>query len=84
LGTYTETEHSYQASFNNSVLAEGRYHLSEQELVIETGQWGGSCGDEMQGVYDWAFDGQKLTLTTKTDRCGLRKTILTTNPLIIE
>jgi hypothetical protein len=81
--TLTE-DNRWSATYLGSVVAEGRYTLTPDEIVFthEKGPYTHTCtsiGAET-GKYKWAFDGGMLTLITIEDECANRNDVWTMHP----
>jgi hypothetical protein len=74
-----EGEHFSLAHAGVSV-SRGRYQLT-RELMTLTADQGECTGLGEGGIYQWAFDGQALSLTAVQDWCDKRNAIFTLRPL---
>jgi hypothetical protein len=87
IGTWELTldeDNHWSATYLGSVVAEGRYTLTPDQIVFthEKGVYTHTCtsiGAET-GTYKWAFDGETLTLITIEDECADRNEVWTTHP----
>lgn len=59
------------------VVVEGSYEVEEDRVVFTDERGPLNCGAEGKGTYEWAFDGEVLTLTPVEDFCVGRSNVLT-------
>jgi hypothetical protein len=70
----------FSVAHDGTSLSQGHYHLT-QKLMVLTAEQGECTGYGEEGAYQWAFDGQMLSLTAVQDWCDKRNAVFTLRPL---
>jgi hypothetical protein len=77
-----EDRYSFSVYWSNSGFEteEGRYTLTEDQIVFAAEKLYGYCPKLETSTYKWAFDGKALTLTTIEDECNARRFVNSIHP----
>jgi len=77
-----EDRYSFSVHWSNSGFEteQGRYTLTEDQIVFAAEKLYGYCPKLETSTYKWAFDGKALTLTTIEDECNARRFVNSTHP----
>jgi len=70
----------FSLTHDGTSVSQGHYHLT-RELMILTAEQGECTSYGEEGAYQWAFDGQTLSLTAVQDWCDKRNAVFTLRPL---
>ncbi len=77
-----EDRYSFSVYWSNSGFEteQGRYTLTEDQIVFAAEKLYGYCPKLETSTYEWAFDGKALTLTTIEDECNARRFVNSIHP----
>ena len=77
--TLVEGNH-YSFARHGSIVDEGRYTLTQDQIVFTYEKGPYACTGQETYIYKWALDGKALTLTTVEDGCPDRNRVITAHP----
>ncbi len=77
--TLVEGSH-YSFARQGSIVDEGRYSLTQDQIVFTYEKGPYACIGQETYIYKWALDGKALTLTTVEDGCPDRNRVIAAHP----
>ena len=77
-----EDRYSFSVYWSDSGFEteQGRYTLTEDQIVFAAEKLYGYCPKLETSTYEWAFDGKALNLTTIEDECNARRFVNSIHP----